>query len=333
VIDIYWILALINAGLRSREANPNGLIAFPSRLMGLLLFVCCFSFEVYAFGNAYYGFKSGFIDQVSSKPIAEIRDAYFLSLGTMTTVDIVSYSAITKPAKDLKAYQVISNLIMFFSIFPILIARFSSFKDRLRNQGERLLSYDSEFNNKPFNAAAIEVFTGLTPNEWCEFSGLFELRNPPVKKEDFVIGDKYPNLELKVDQTSTLIYMAFNLDKKNITIKRFVLEEKYKHHSSKIWRCITTLAAQSKFQKIEINIEPEELSSNQICLTWEKESGVNVDNDVKNHVESVKNSDGSDNDKTFYEIIAEPSKLAEWTEKRIAWKATWIPPNDQSQVF
>jgi hypothetical protein len=127
--------------------------------------------------------------------------------------------------------------------------------------------------------------------------------------------------------------MKFNLNEKSISINNFDLGNQYNHYSSEIWAYITELATQTGFQKIEISIKSEDISQSQICLEWEKELGVKVHNEVKNHVTSLKNVDGSDENKNFIELIADANKLAEWKEKGVAWKATWELTKAKSLVI
>lgn len=317
IIDLYWIFALLNAALRSAEKDPIHLFHFPSRLTGLLLFVCCFSFEVYAFGNLYCDRGSDFMDQTSSKPLEKITDAYYLSLGTMTTVDIVNYSAITKPAKELKAYQVVSNLIMFFAIFPILIARFSSFKDRSRNKDERLTPYNRAFNGKPFNAAAIETFTGLTPNEWCEFSGLFWRGHLNQPFHEFELSGSYPELTLKLE-TDKKILMTFNLEEKIITIENYLIGSEAETSNKRIIQGIIDLAKRTGFKKIILTAEKDIALGNLGFLKWEKRSFQPTEA-FKTAFENI-TKDYNGKKETLYNLLQEEKGKQIWKTGDIRWE-------------
>jgi len=272
LIDAYWLWVLIDAARFSREDSlPANKSAFPKRLVGLLLFFACFCFEICAFGMSYFEIREQFKNS-SQEILPNLSSSLFMSFGTMTTIDIVDYSPATDWAKSLKSFQVVSNLLMLFAIFPVLLARLSTFKDAPLNEQDvtkrdTLKEYSAGLIGKPFTASTIEEYTGIAPDIFCKMSGLFSNIEIEAKREKIEIAGTYPELLMKYDDTKIKIILTFYVQNKIVKIEELLFSETVRNVDHKIYDTIKRLSKKAKFKKIIFSIVKDN-QNNSDYIRW-----------------------------------------------------------------
>lgn len=270
LIDAYWIWVLIDAARFSREDSlPANRSAFPKRLVGLFLFFACFSFEICAFGLSYFDIREEFKNS-AKELLPSIENAFFMSFGTMTTIDIVDYSPTTDWAKSLKSFQVVSNLLMLFAIFPVLLARLSTFKDAPPNEysvkkRDKLREYNKDFAEKgcSFVASTIEELTGITPDMFCMMSGLFSNKDFTVSRQKIEFSGTYPNLLMvyKDDDVQMNLQLLFNINDKSVLVRKLSLPQFIQNKDHEVYKTLKHLAKKTGFSNLILQIVKDDLTS------------------------------------------------------------------------
>lgn len=125
IVDIYLILLLVFASIYSSpnfSGEPN-LDFFPTRLVGLIMFFLFFLIMIFSFASLYFYYGSQF-----EQKILTWSDAFSYSLGTTTTISIVDFKPTSPTTRYIIYFHVLSIVVFFFSAFPLLVSRISTFK-------------------------------------------------------------------------------------------------------------------------------------------------------------------------------------------------------------
>ncbi len=131
-VNLYLILVLIFAAVRSdglqhcSEYTPPDFVKwfFPTRLVGLIMFILLVYALVKAFAALYLQLET---TDHFSLAISSPDDATYFSLVTITTLGYGEFFPVSEPAKGLVIFQLSSGLLLLFGVFPLLISRISNF--------------------------------------------------------------------------------------------------------------------------------------------------------------------------------------------------------------
>lgn len=125
VIDAYLILLLVLGAIYSSPSFEGQMCLdiFPTRLVGLIMFFLFFLIMVFSFASLYFNYGDQFEQKIQSW-----SDAFSYSLGTTTTISIVDFKPASPTTRYIVYFHVFSIVVFFFSAFPLLVSRISSFK-------------------------------------------------------------------------------------------------------------------------------------------------------------------------------------------------------------
>lgn len=254
IIDIYLIWLLFASAylstpyLITNSRREKILKSFPSRPMGLLLFILFLIATGYMFSNIYFSLNYAFCSDNMS--LQNRIDSVCFSVSIITTVNVVNFAAMTTLAKLVVISQLASDILLLIAAFPLLLSRISNFEDV--PQVKR-----APFNSKEqtvFNEENIERLTGLPPDKWREFSGLFTDTIPEIAitKNAFSFSGTYPELKMETSNDKRYFNFTFHLDSDCIYVDHFVLPDSAPQGIAiRAFIRFTRLAKHARFKKIE----------------------------------------------------------------------------------